>query len=61
MFGFDFRQAQARQAMYERAEQNLLVRRPGEAHDLAEAYLYLMKTGFSTGQIVFVDGGASVG
>jgi NAD(P)-dependent dehydrogenase (short-subunit alcohol dehydrogenase family) len=51
----------ARAAMYQRAQQNLLVGRPGEADDLAEAYLYLMKTGFSTGQIIVVDGGASVG
>jgi NAD(P)-dependent dehydrogenase (short-subunit alcohol dehydrogenase family) len=53
--------AEARQAMYQRAEQNLLVGRAGEADDLAEAYVYLMKNGFSTGQIIVVDGGASVG
>ncbi len=53
--------AEAREAMYKRAEQSLLVGRPGEADELAEAYVYLMKNGFSTGQIVVVDGGASVG
>jgi NAD(P)-dependent dehydrogenase (short-subunit alcohol dehydrogenase family) len=53
--------AEAREAMYKRAEQNLLVGHPGEPGELAEAYLYLMKAGFSTGQVVVVDGGASVG
>jgi NAD(P)-dependent dehydrogenase (short-subunit alcohol dehydrogenase family) len=50
-----------REAMFRRAEQNLLVGRAGEAEDLAEAYVYLMKNGFSTGQIVVADGGVSVG
>jgi NAD(P)-dependent dehydrogenase (short-subunit alcohol dehydrogenase family) len=49
-----------RQAMHKRAEQNLLVGRPGEALEVAEAYLYLMKSGFSTGEVIVVDGGASV-
>jgi NAD(P)-dependent dehydrogenase (short-subunit alcohol dehydrogenase family) len=57
---WDSTSTEAREAMYQRAEQNLLVGRPGEADDLAEAYLYLMKNGFSTGQVVVVDGGASV-
>jgi NAD(P)-dependent dehydrogenase (short-subunit alcohol dehydrogenase family) len=29
----------------------------GEASDIARAYLFLMQEGFSTGQIVVVDGG----
>jgi NAD(P)-dependent dehydrogenase (short-subunit alcohol dehydrogenase family) len=58
---WDSMPADAREAMYRRAEQNLPVGRTGEAHDLAEAYVYLMKNGFSTGQVVVVDGGASVG
>jgi NAD(P)-dependent dehydrogenase (short-subunit alcohol dehydrogenase family) len=53
--------AEAREAMYRRAEQNLLVGRVGEAGDLAAAYVYLMKNGFSTGQSVVADGGVSVG
>jgi NAD(P)-dependent dehydrogenase (short-subunit alcohol dehydrogenase family) len=57
---WDSMSTEAREAMYQRAEQNLLVGRPGEADDLAEAYLYLIKNGFSTGQVVVVDGGASV-
>ena len=51
----------AREAMYQNAGKTLLTGRPGEPDELAEAYLYVMKSGFSTGQIVVVDGGASVG
>jgi NAD(P)-dependent dehydrogenase (short-subunit alcohol dehydrogenase family) len=36
----------------------LPVGRVGEAEDLAEAYLYLMREGYSTGQMIVVDGGA---
>jgi NAD(P)-dependent dehydrogenase (short-subunit alcohol dehydrogenase family) len=32
----------------------------GEAADVAEAYLYLMRERFSTGSIVVVDGGAAL-
>ncbi len=39
--------------------QTLLVGRVGEPHDLAQAYLYLMREGFSTGQVIVVDGGAT--
>ncbi len=39
--------------------QTLLVGRVGEARDLAQAYLYLMREGFSTGQVIVVDGGAT--
>jgi len=47
-----------RQAMYAAASQRLLVGRPGEPDELAHAYLYLMREGFSTGQVIVVDGGA---
>ena len=50
-----------RQTMYERAGRSLPVGRAGEAGDLAQAYLYLMCCGFSTGQVVVVDGGAAIG
>jgi NAD(P)-dependent dehydrogenase (short-subunit alcohol dehydrogenase family) len=53
--------AEERQAMYEHAQQRLLVGRIGEAPEVAEAYLYLMKNGFSTGEVIVTDGGASVG
>jgi NAD(P)-dependent dehydrogenase (short-subunit alcohol dehydrogenase family) len=47
-----------RAAMYRDIGQKLPVRRVGEADDLAAAYLYLMQEGYSTGQVIVVDGGA---
>ncbi|MFP3184216.1 MAG: SDR family oxidoreductase [Paraburkholderia sp.] len=49
-----------REATFQRAEENLLVKHAGEAHEVAEAYLYLMRGGFTTGQVVVSDGGSSV-
>jgi NAD(P)-dependent dehydrogenase (short-subunit alcohol dehydrogenase family) len=46
-----------REGMYESIGKKLLVGRAGEASDIARAYLYLMQEGYSTGQIVVVDGG----
>src|SRR5207249_138583 len=46
-----------REAMYQVTGQVLPVGRVGEAHDLAQAFLYLMHEGFSTGQVIVVDGG----
>ena len=34
--------------------------RIGEPGEAAEAYLYLMKAGYTTGQVLYVDGGSSV-
>ena len=48
----------ARETMYRDAAQRLPVGRVGEADDLAETYIYLMREGFSTGQVLVVDGGA---
>ena len=48
----------ARETMYRDAALRLPVGRVGEADDLAETYLYLMREGFSTGQVLVVDGGA---
>jgi NAD(P)-dependent dehydrogenase (short-subunit alcohol dehydrogenase family) len=48
---------QDRESMYARAGKTLLLGRVGEASDIARVYLYLMQEGFSTGQIVVVDGG----
>jgi hypothetical protein len=45
-------------ATFERIGARLPVGRVGKPEDIAEAYLYLMKTGFSTGETVVVDGGA---
>jgi NAD(P)-dependent dehydrogenase (short-subunit alcohol dehydrogenase family) len=50
-------QESERESMYESLGSKLPVGRVGEARDLAQAYLYLMQEGFSTGQIVVVDGG----
>jgi NAD(P)-dependent dehydrogenase (short-subunit alcohol dehydrogenase family) len=47
------------EAMARSIGQALLVGRVGEAHDLAHAYLYLMREGFSTGQVIIVDGGTT--
>jgi NAD(P)-dependent dehydrogenase (short-subunit alcohol dehydrogenase family) len=46
-----------REAMYAAAGARLPVGRVGEAADLAEAYLFLMRQGFATGQTFVVDGG----
>jgi NAD(P)-dependent dehydrogenase (short-subunit alcohol dehydrogenase family) len=49
-----------REATFRGIGQALLVGRVGEAHDLAQAYLYLMREGFSTGQVIIVDGGTTL-
>jgi NAD(P)-dependent dehydrogenase (short-subunit alcohol dehydrogenase family) len=46
-----------RTQLYESVGSSLPVGRVGEAEDLAQAYLFLMQEGFSTGQTVVVDGG----
>jgi len=46
-----------REQLFESVGRRLPVGRVGEAHDIAQAYLFLMKEGFSTGQTVVVDGG----
>jgi NAD(P)-dependent dehydrogenase (short-subunit alcohol dehydrogenase family) len=50
--------AAERENLYESVGKILPVGRVGEAHDIAQAYLFLMQEGFSTGQTVVVDGGA---
>lgn len=50
----------ARDDLYAGAGKQLLVGRVGEAGEVAETYLNLMKSGFTTGQCVIVDGGASL-
>jgi NAD(P)-dependent dehydrogenase (short-subunit alcohol dehydrogenase family) len=49
-----------RAAMSRSIGQALPVGRVGEAGDLAQAYLYLMREGFSTGQVIVVDGGTTL-
>jgi NAD(P)-dependent dehydrogenase (short-subunit alcohol dehydrogenase family) len=46
-----------REDMYEGMGKSLPVGRVGEPHDIAQAYLFLMQEGFSTGQTLVVDGG----
>jgi NAD(P)-dependent dehydrogenase (short-subunit alcohol dehydrogenase family) len=46
-----------RENLYESLGKSLPVGRVGEAHDIAQAYLFLMQAGFCTGQTVVVDGG----
>jgi NAD(P)-dependent dehydrogenase (short-subunit alcohol dehydrogenase family) len=46
-----------RENLFETVGKSLPVGRVGEPHDIAQAYLFLMQEGFSTGQIVVVDGG----
>jgi NAD(P)-dependent dehydrogenase (short-subunit alcohol dehydrogenase family) len=47
-------------AMSQRIGQRLPVGRAGEPNDVAQAYLYLMRGGFSTGQVLVVDGGTTL-
>jgi NAD(P)-dependent dehydrogenase (short-subunit alcohol dehydrogenase family) len=47
-----------REQLYESVGKRLPVGRVGEAHDIAQAYLFLMQERFGTGQTVVVDGGS---
>lgn len=47
-----------RQALYRETAARLPVGHVGDAEEIAEAYLYLMRQGYSTGQVLVVDGGA---
>ncbi len=49
--------AAEREKLFESVGKSLPVGRVGEAYDVAQAYLFLMQEGFSTGQTVVVDGG----
>lgn len=46
-----------REALYAASGASLPVGRVGEADDIAQAYLYLMRNRYATGQTVVVDGG----
>ena len=50
--------ADAREQLFESVGKSLPVGRVGEASHVARAYVFLMQEGYSTGQIVVVDGGA---
>jgi NAD(P)-dependent dehydrogenase (short-subunit alcohol dehydrogenase family) len=49
--------AAEREHLYESVGKSLPVGRVGEPHDIAQAYLFLMQEGFTTGQNIVVDGG----
>ncbi|GAB2872238.1 SDR family oxidoreductase [Paraburkholderia jirisanensis] len=46
-----------RNGLYEFIAGKMPVQRVGEASDVAQTFLYLMQQGFSTGQVIVVDGG----
>ena len=48
-----------REERFKRMTERLLVKRIGEPSEAAEAYLYLMRGGYTTGQVLRVDGGQS--
>jgi NAD(P)-dependent dehydrogenase (short-subunit alcohol dehydrogenase family) len=47
-----------REVLYRQTAERLPVGHVGEAAEIAEAYLYLMRQSYATGQILVVDGGA---
>jgi NAD(P)-dependent dehydrogenase (short-subunit alcohol dehydrogenase family) len=47
-----------RAALYQQMADSLPVRHVGDAAEIAQAYLYLMRQTYSTGQVLVVDGGA---
>lgn len=52
--------ADRREEQFERMTKRQPLPRIGEPSEVAEAYLYLMKAGYTTGQVLHVDGGGSV-
>jgi NAD(P)-dependent dehydrogenase (short-subunit alcohol dehydrogenase family) len=49
-----------REELYRRTAERLPVGHVGEPDEIAEAYLYLMRQSYTTGQVVVVDGGAAL-
>ncbi|PYF77450.1 SDR family oxidoreductase [Pedobacter nutrimenti] len=47
-----------REALFNKIGSQLLTGKVGDADDLAEAYVYLMRGGFTTGQVIVADGGS---
>lgn len=46
-----------REAFFNEVGSKLLTGRVGKANEIAEAYIYLMRGSFTTGQVIVVDGG----
>ncbi len=51
---------EARERMYRTTGESLPLRRVGQAEEVAAAVLYLMTNGFTTGQVLDIDGGHMV-
>ena len=49
-----------RTALYQQMNEKLLVGHVGESEEVAEAYLYLMRQTYGTGQTIVVDGGGAL-
>jgi NAD(P)-dependent dehydrogenase (short-subunit alcohol dehydrogenase family) len=49
-----------RDALYQQMGAKLLVGHVGEPEEVAEAYLYLMRQSYGTGQVIVVDGGGAL-
>jgi NAD(P)-dependent dehydrogenase (short-subunit alcohol dehydrogenase family) len=49
-----------RMALYRQTAEKLLVGHVGETQEIAEAYLYLMRQTYGTGQVLVVDGGGAL-
>jgi NAD(P)-dependent dehydrogenase (short-subunit alcohol dehydrogenase family) len=49
-----------REALFEQSAAQLLVKHVGEPHEVADAYLYLMKQTYCSGEILRVDGGGGL-
>jgi NAD(P)-dependent dehydrogenase (short-subunit alcohol dehydrogenase family) len=47
-----------RENLFKTLGDSMLVKRVGEAEDIALAFLYLMKQSFGTGQNLVIDGGS---
>jgi len=52
--------AERREERFAEMTKRQLVPRIGEASEAAEAYLYLMKGGYTTGQVLYVEGGTAL-
>jgi NAD(P)-dependent dehydrogenase (short-subunit alcohol dehydrogenase family) len=52
--------AETREVQFKAMTGRLPIPRIGEPAEVAEAYLYLLKAGYTTGQVLLVDGGGSV-
>jgi NAD(P)-dependent dehydrogenase (short-subunit alcohol dehydrogenase family) len=53
--------AEGREEAMARMTARQLIPRIGEPGETAQAYLYLMKGGYTTGQVLYVEGGTSLG